>query len=144
MKTFALRNGDLVLGPGGFKTIDGVKKVRQDLSMAIGEEYGSDRFHPEWGSTLSRMVGTTINADTEFTVRSEVARVIQQYIDVQRFENVEDKMAFRRSRYSTSEIINRVNAIEARVDLDTVRVRINLSTVGRDVINLTRTVDLNA
>lgn len=144
MKTFALRNGDLVIGPEGFKTISGTKKIRQDLSLAIGEEYGSDRFHPQWGSTLQRMVGTTITEDTPFTVRSEVARVIQQYIDIQRFENVQDKMAFRRSRYSTSEIINRVNSIDASVNLDTVSIRINLSTVGRDVITLARTVDLNA
>lgn len=144
MKTFALRNGDLVIGPSGFKTVSGTKKVRQDLSMAIGEEYGADRFHPQWGSTLHRMIGTTIAPDTEFVVRSEVARVIQQYIDIQRFENVEDKMAFRRSRYSTSEIINRVNSINAKISLDTVQVRINLSTVGRDVITLGRTVDLNA
>ena len=144
MKTFALRNGDLVIGPGGFKTVTGAKKVRQDLSMAIGEEYGSDRFHPQWGSTLHRMVGTTIAEDTQFIVRSEVARVIQQYIDIQRFENVEDKMAFRRSRYSTAEIINRVASIDAKVNMDTVQVKITLSTVGRDLITLGRTVNLDA
>jgi|SRR5690606_3038709 len=144
MKTFAIRNGDLSIGPGGFETISGAKKLRQDISMAIGEEYGNDRFHPQWGSVLINMVGTTITQETEFAVRSEVARVIQQYIDIQRTENLHDTMSFRRSRYSTAEIIRAIEDISAETSLDTIRIRIRLRTVEGQMITLARTVDLNA
>lgn len=144
MKTFAMRNGDLVLGSGGFKTITGTTKLRQDLAMAVTQEYGTDRFHPRWGSTLPRMIGRHISRDTEMIVKSEISRVVQQYIDTQRVEILNDKMGFKRTRFTTAEIIGTVENVSAFARFDSIIVQIDLRTVSDQVVSLTRTVDINA
>lgn len=142
MKTFAIRNGDLVIGRGGFATISGHTKLRQDISMAVIQEYGTDRFHPRYGSTLSMMVGQTINRETEMIIRSEVSRVVQQYIDTQRIEVLNDKMGFKRSRFTTAEIIRSVQNVKTSVRMDSITVTMDLRTVGNSLINMSRTVEL--
>lgn len=142
MKTFAIRNGDLVLGQGGFAMISGATKLRQDISMAVIQEYGTDRFHPRYGSTLPMMIGQTITRETEMIIRSEVSRVIQQYIDTQRVEVLNDKMGFKRTRFTTAEIIKSVENVKTKVRLDTITVTMGLRTIGNHLVNISRTVEL--
>lgn len=140
MKTLALQGGDLVVGPGGHKTITGSAKVRQDLALALGEPYGQDRFHPNWGSVLTDYVGRPVNSDTELLVRSEAARVVQMYIDVQRVEIVEDALAGRRSRFTTADVVARLDDVNTVIQFDTIRILLSLVTQAQENLTVSRTV----
>jgi hypothetical protein len=140
VKTLALQGGDLVIGPQGHKTITASPKIRQDLALALGEPYGNDRFHPQWGSTLPHFVGRPIGLDTEMLVRSEVARVVQGYIDVQRSEIVNDALAGRRSRFTTADVVSRLDNLTTSIRYDTIRIKLFLVTQSRDNVTVTRTV----
>lgn len=140
MKTLALQNGDLVVGPQGHKTITGSPKIRQDLALALGELYGNDRFHPTWGSMLPGYVGRPITADTELIVRSECNRVVQVYIDVQRSEIVNDSLAGQRSRYTTADVVARLDSIQTSIAFDSIRVKLLLTTQSQENISVSRTV----
>lgn len=140
MKTLVLQSGDLVVGPQGHKTVTASPKIRQDLALALGESYGHDRFHPQWGSTLPSYVGRPIGVDTEMMVRSEIARVVQGYIDVQRAEIVDDALSGRRSRFTTADIVSRLDNITTVLRYDTIRIKLFLTTQSNDGIAVTRTV----
>jgi hypothetical protein len=140
VKTLALQGGDLVVGTQGHKTITGSARIRQDLALALGEPYGNDRFHPEWGSVLPHYVGRPIGPDTEMLVRSECARVVRTYIDIQRSEIVNDALAARRSRYTTSDVVSRLDKIDTSILYDTIRVKLSLVTQSQESLTVARTV----
>jgi phage baseplate assembly protein W len=142
MKTLALQSGDLVIGQAGHKTITGLSKIRQDLALALGEELGNDRFHPNWGSTLPKFVGLPITTDTNMLVRSEIARVIQAYISVQQNEVVNDNLAAARTRYTTSDVVAQVTRIDTTVSYDTIRAQVTLRTVSQQDVSINRTLTL--
>jgi phage baseplate assembly protein W len=140
MKTLALQGGDLVVGPEGHKTITGSKRIRQDLALALGENYGNDRFHPTWGSTLPLYVGRPINDDTNMLVRSEIARVVQGYIDTQRSEVLNDTLNGRRSRFTTADVVSKLNSISTSLLFDTIRTKISLTTQSNENLAISRSV----
>jgi phage baseplate assembly protein W len=83
MKTFQIQGGDLVIGPGGYATVSGPKKVLQDLSILVREPYGIDRFHPQWGGILEEFVGQEVNPVSRALVRGEIERLLQNYMVMQ-------------------------------------------------------------
>lgn len=140
MKTLALQGGDLVVGPEGHKTITGSQRIRQDLALALGENYGNDRFHPAWGSTLPLYVGRPINDDANMLVRSEIARVVQSYIDTQRTEVLNDTLNGRRSRFTTADVVSKLNSISTSILYDTIRAKISLTTQSNENLSVSRSV----
>lgn len=142
MKTLLLSQGDLVIGPGGHATISGSGKVRQDLSLALGEELGHDRFHREWGSVVPRFVGAPINEETQMAVYSEVSRVLAQYISAQRAAQVRDGLQDQVSRYTTSDIVREVISITAKVGFDTIFISTVLAVASGETVTLNRTMGL--
>jgi phage baseplate assembly protein W len=142
MKTLLLSQGDLVVGPGGHAVIQGSGKVRQDLALALGEELGHDRFHREWGSVVTRFVGAPITAEVEMAVYSEVARVISGYIAGQRAELVRDSLAEQVSRYNTSDVVQQVLSITAKVGYDTIFISTVLQVASGETVTVNRTVGL--
>lgn len=140
MKTLAMSNGDLVVGATGHQTISGVPKIRQEIALALGEDYGADRFHPELGSVLGEFIGQPLDEETDMLVRAEVGRVVQQYIAVQQREVLRDHLAQRRSRFDASDVVTGITDIQASVDFDTVRVSANLVTQSGAQVQVSRTV----
>lgn len=142
MKTLLLAQGDLVLGPAGHQTVTGSAKVRQDLALALGEEYGNDRFHRQWGSVILRYVGQPIDAALELAVYSEVNRVLSTYIGSQRQNIKRDSLTGRLSRYTTSDVVVGVQTIDVRATYDTIKVSMVLETAAHETVAITRTVGL--
>lgn len=142
MKTLQLRSGDLVVGPKGHATIDGSLKIRQELALSLGERYGTDRFHPTWGSVLPNYIGAPITEELRALVNSEVARVIQAYIDTQRVEILDNTLTGTRSPFSTADVVTAVTSIDAEVGLDTIRISVGLLTAASQNLTITRTVSL--
>lgn len=140
MKTMLLRDGDLVPSHRDFVMITGTGKVAQDLRCALLEPMGNDRFHTGWGSTLEDFLATIANEDTRFDVESEVNRVISNYVAVQRDKIEADIYGDTETRFTTSEIVQRIRSVEARIDADSVQVTITLVTVSGEVVLLSEGV----
>jgi phage baseplate assembly protein W len=140
MKTLALSGGDLVLGSGGLQMLDGPAKIRQDVALCLGEEYGLDPYHSGWGSVLKKYIGLPITGDTPMLVQAEVNRVLQQYITNQQARLDAAALNNQQHTVTTNEIIRTVNSVDVSVLFDTVSVLINLTTMAGQTMTISRTV----
>jgi phage baseplate assembly protein W len=140
VKTLALSNGDLVMSAGSLQMLDGPAKIRQDIALALGENYGDDPYNPAWGSVLLRYIGEPITDDTPMLIQAEVNRVLQQYIAQQQQKLNAASLNNQQHTISTSEIIRTVNAIDVSVQFDTITVLINLTTMAGQTMTISRTV----
>ena len=112
MKTLAVQDGDLVLGASGYATTRGLSKTVQDLSVALRERFGVDRFHPKWGSGLDSLLGRPIDVLTRMRLESEARRVINNYMVVQREQAV--TMMNRGIKVQQGEMVDSI--VEVRVE----------------------------
>jgi phage baseplate assembly protein W len=141
MKTLALINGDLAIGTnGGYMLYDGVNRIRQDLTLALTEEYGTDRFHPTYGSIVQSYLGQVLSADLMMLVRAEVNRVLQNYLVIQQNEVLRDSLVDIANRYNTSDVVRSVESVQARAVLDTIYLSATLTTLSRETVTITRQV----
>lgn len=141
METLLLdADGDIVIGPSGYATVDGPAKIKQDLTYAMSEPYGSDPFHPLWGSLLAQMTGTILDPEAASLIQSEVQRVLQNYIAVQTSLLQNDLVSYDQSRFSTSDIVSQVQNIAVAVDPNDptqAMVTVTLTTVAGDTVTIT-------
>lgn len=137
-----LSQGDLVLGPGGHVTTTGSSKVRQDLALALGEELGHDRYHREWGSVVLRFVGAAVTPEVVVAVESEVSRVLASYIQAQRASLLRDSLNETVSRYTTSDVVQQVLSVDAKVGFDTIFISTVLQVASGETVTVNRTVGL--
>jgi phage baseplate assembly protein W len=142
MKTLELSNGDLVIGPGGFATIDGTKKVYQDLSVLVREAIGEDRFHPQWGGVLQEFVGQAISPFVEGDIRNEIQRLIQNYMVMQARQITADITMGRKSRFKPEEIVESLENIQFQQEYDRINVKVTIRTVAGESIDILRTVQV--
>jgi phage baseplate assembly protein W len=140
VKTFALIQGDLVPAPGGFLTYSGARKIHQDLTLALSEEYGGNPLHPRWGSILKSMIGGPLTPEMKARVLAEVNRVISNYITVQNAKIVQDNATGSVSRLSTDDVVSGVSAVNAQQVYDSLVVTATLHTLSRQQINVTQVV----
>jgi phage baseplate assembly protein W len=140
VKTLALSGGDLVIGPGGLQLVSGAAKIRQDLALALSEEYGTDPYHPEWGSVLPRYVGQPVDSDTKLLVQAEVNRVVQQYMAGQQARLSAATTSNQATTMTTSDVVRSMDGIDVVVEYDFVRILITLTTMSGQTLNVTRTV----
>ena len=140
MKTLALSGGDLVVGSTGHLTVSGRRKITQELSLALSESYGFDKYHQDLGSILRDFIGEPITDETQALVEAEVGRVLRGYIDTQRREVLEDHLSYRASRFDASDVVTAVTSISSSVSFDQITVRATLRTASGQTIDLARTV----
>ncbi|THA72426.1 hypothetical protein E6R60_26185 [Streptomyces sp. A0642] len=142
MKTLALVGGDLALAEGGYRLLTGAPRIRQDLALALAEPYGHDSYHPEYGSVLSSYIGEPLTAELELLVRSEVVRVMQQYVGAQQASIAADALSGSRSRYSHQDVVKQIQSITTDIAYDVLKVTVAVRTESGATIKILRTVDL--
>jgi phage baseplate assembly protein W len=140
VKTLALSGGDLVIGSGGLQMISGAAKIRQDVALALGEEYGTDPYNAGWGSVLPQYVGQAIDDDTTMLVQAEVNRILQQYMAVQQAMLSTASTSGTTTTLTTSDVVRSVDGVDVTVLYDTVKVLITLTTMAGQTLSLSRTV----
>lgn len=140
MKTLALSGGDLVVGPGGLQLITGAAKIRQDISLALIEEYGTDPYHPQWGSVLPRYVGLGVDDETRMLVQGEVSRIVQQYMAQQQAQISAAATNNQSTAMTTSDVIRSLDGVDVTVSFDVIRIVISLTTLSGQTLTLSRTV----
>jgi phage baseplate assembly protein W len=140
MKTLALINGDLQLAQGGYRLFTGTDRVRQDLTLALLEEYNTDRFHPRWGSVIMRYIGNVISPELQLLVQAEVNRVVQNYIAICQAEILRDTVVDVKNRFNTSDVIRRIIDIQTSTFEDRINVALRLETLARETITIKKQV----
>lgn len=141
MKTLALVNGDLAIGTNGaYLLYSGVPRIKQDLTLALTEEYGTDRFHPTYGSIVQSYLGQILSAELMQLVRAEVNRVLQNYLVIQQNEVLRDTLVDVANRFDTSDVVQSVDNVSARAVLDTIYLSATLTTLSRETVTISRQV----
>jgi phage baseplate assembly protein W len=141
MKTLALVNGDLAIGTNGaYLLYSGVARIKQDLTLALTEEYGTDRFHPTYGSIVQSYLGQVLSAELMQLVRAEVNRVLQNYLIIQQNEVLRDTLVDVANRFDTSDVVQSVDNVAARAVLDTIYLSATLTTLSRETVTISRQV----
>lgn len=140
MKTLALIQGDLALSSGSYLTFSGPDKIRQDLDLALNESYGSDLYHPYWGSVLTQYVGQPLTESARQAVISEVKRVLDNYVKVQTDQISADSVYDNLSGFTTSDVIRSIESVDAQPMQDRLLVTIVLVTMSNQTITIKRQV----
>lgn len=144
MRTFALRNGDLVLTGDRYGMVEGAALLQQQLSLALTEPFGSDRFHPRWGSVLNQWIGGTISDETISFVQAEVLRVVKNYVVAQNAALTQRTSGMKRPNVSLNEIISEVTDVTVRPSGDSLVVRVGLRTAARQEFAVMATTQRSA
>jgi hypothetical protein len=143
MKTFRIADGDLILGVGGHESIEGARKLRQDLGFALLEPFGGDRFHPRWGSLMPSYVGEFIDPTVKQMIVNEVQRVLTNYMAYQQALIERDQIDGRRPRFGLGEVVAAVKEVRVtqRTDGQTLDVSVSVETLTNETVPISVTVE---
>ena len=139
MITLEVENGDLVLANGSFSTLTGPDKVSQDIEIATLTPYGSDRFHPRYGSIFGSYIGTPSNPSTSTFIRTEMLRIIQNYMAVQLSKAKAASQAGLASPFSQGELVASAGDITVQQQLDQFQVTASVNTASGEQVNVSTT-----
>jgi phage baseplate assembly protein W len=143
MQSLALVQGDLAInGTGQYLTYTGAARIKQDLTLALTEEYGFDRFHPAYGSTIRSYLGQVISPEMQMLVQAEVNRVLQNYIILQQVSVLRDTVVDVQGVYDTSDVVRSVDNITVRTLLDTIYLSATLTTLARESVTVSNQVSV--
>jgi len=142
IRDLQISGGDLIASGRGFATVTGAEYVRQRVATALAEPYGSDPFHPEWGSALQGYLGSPQAAGTQHLVSSEVSRVLAALIAAQQVIIASGTLAGSRSPLAAADVIASVNGVTASPGArpDVIAVSVSLTTQGGQSVQVSRTV----
>jgi phage baseplate assembly protein W len=140
--SLGLVNGDLMVSSGDYLLLTGADKIRQDLTLALSEEFGSDRFHPRWGSIVKRYIGNLLTPQLALLVKAEVIRVVRNYIAIQQAEVLRDTQVDQQGRFDTSDVIRELVSVEAQIHFDVCNIYIHLRTLNRATVKIKKQVIL--
>lgn len=130
----------MIAGDGGYLLYDGAARIRQDLTLGLVEDYGMDRFHPQWGSIVGSYLGSLITPQVQQLVQAEVNRVLQNYLILQQNEVLRGTYVDVQGRYNTSDVVRSVDNITVRAVLDAIYISATLTTLARETITVARQV----
>jgi len=144
MKTLQVQNGDIQLDSGGrllFRR--GSDKLVQDLTLWLKEPYGTSFTAPSYGSTLTSMIGGSMDSGTTALVQSEVSRILnlyqsQQILSLQTAQNLSQL-----SNWNKSEIIGSINSVSVSQYYTSVIVEIVLTTLANTSVSFTMNINEN-
>lgn len=140
MRGLQLVNGDIALGPRGYAEVTGVAKIQQDLTLAVLTPYGSDRFHPTWGSTLESQIGSAQGPLTQSTISSEITRVVQNYMLVQNNTLTMAQTNGYTSPYSNDDLVSGIASLAVSSNYDVVSVACTVATASGGTTTLSTSV----
>lgn len=140
MKTLALVQGDLVLAGGTYVTFTGSDKIQQDLTLALNEDYGSDIYHPYWGSILDRYIGAPLTAELQSAVSLEVQRIIKNYIAAQADTLAIGTAYDIKGVYNTSDVVQKLESIDVQVSYDSINITVKLQTLSRQTVTIKKQI----
>jgi hypothetical protein len=139
MQGLALVNGDIVVGQSGYQMVSGTAKVAQDLTVATQEPYGSDQYHPGWGSYLDSYIGsdpTTVQA----LATTEVTRLVSNYMQVQSYQQAQALAAGQASPFTNDDYVTGLASLSTTQDLTSIQVNAAVQTASGATVGVSTTV----
>ncbi len=140
MEALQVEDGDLVLGKGVFATVTGPAKVSQDIEFAVLTPYGSDRFHPRYGSVFSSYIGNPEPGITQALIQGELTRVISNYQRVQLWKVQQAANSGLSSPYGQNELVASIGPTSVVQQLDSYQVTASVNTTSGEAVNVSTTV----
>ena len=140
MKTLKIANGDIaVLGDGNTVKLTGPDRIKQDLALWILEPLRTDVMYPGFGSKMGSLIGSPATYDSISQIRSEVVRIVDNYIAYQKRQieiykgsSAQDSL----DAWKAADVIGSVDVIRVTAVADTCRVEVQLTTVGGETVSL--------
>jgi hypothetical protein len=139
MRGLALVNGDIVVGQSGYVEVTGQAKVLQDMTISTQEPYGSDPYHPGWGSYLNNYVGGDPTS-TPPLAQSEVVRLVQNYMTVQTYNQAQALAAGNSSPYTNDDFVTGLASLTVSQDNSSLTVNASLMTASGQTVGVVSTV----
>ena len=134
MYSLKIVDGDLAMwGDGTIAQISGAERIRQELSCWLLEPLGTDVMYSNFGSTLNDSIGSPITSDNLLEVKTEVTRVVNNYIEYQKkqYEAARNRSTDAvLNAWSEDDMIARVDYIRVDAVADTVAVVVKLTTAA--------------
>ena len=134
MYGFRLAGGDIaVRGDGNVSVVTGAERIKQELACWLLEPLGTDVLYPGFGSTLRDIIGSPMLEEYMSRVRSEVARVVGNYIEYQKNQINESIMASEvdfLTNWQEDDVITDVGGIRMSMMADELHVRVELRLAG--------------
>jgi phage baseplate assembly protein W len=140
MQTISIVDGDFDLSGGTFKTITGATKIQQDMGIASLTPYGSNKFHPKYGSVLQSMIGHPTNSTTQSLIQSEITRLINNYQNIQIRKMNAYILQGLRSPYGQDDLIQSVQSINVTQNFDSFNISVILLTMSGQAIPIGSTI----
>jgi hypothetical protein len=139
MRGLALVNGDIQVGQSGYVEVTGQAKVLQDMVVATQEPYGSDQYHPGWGSYLNNFVGGDPTSSSALAT-SEVTRLVSNYMTVQTYNQAQALAAGNKSPYGNDDFVTGLASLDVSQDDTSITVNASLLTASGQTVGVAATV----
>ena len=141
MYDMKVANGDLVLEAGGSAaTVSGHERIKQDLACWLLEPLGTDPAYGRFGSKIHDFVGTPMWDTTVSDIRTEIARIVNNYAAYQNNEYQKAVASGGRANvlytWSLSDLLTGSFSMHTRVQDDKIRITVALQTQGGDTITI--------
>lgn len=139
MQGLALVNGDIVVGQSGYQMVSGAAKVGQDLTVATSEPYGSDQYHPGWGSYMNSYVGQDPSV-VQALAQTEVTRIVSNYMTVQAYQQTQALAAGQASPFTNDDYVTGLSALTATQDLTSIAISASVQTASGATVGVSTIV----
>ena len=139
-----IMNGDIsVRGDGNTVEVSGVERITQEISHWLIEPLGTDKLYARFGSSLWDKVGDPMIEKYVSDVRSEVYRVVSNYVAYQKRQMQEDLALspdlFLR-KWGDNDIIDNFRGVDVNAVADTLYVTVKLTTASGTDFEVTQQV----
>ena len=145
MKCMRVIDGDIsVGGDGKIVMVEGTERIKQELALWLLEPLGTDPVYPKFGADLWTYIGAPAFEDNLMAIRTEVTRVVNNYIAAQNERIAQDKHSMSNEEFlqcwTDYDIVTSISSINVSQTETDVRVIVSLSTAADTEVTVEQTI----
>lgn len=145
MKCMRVIDGDIsVGGDGKIVMVEGTERIKQELALWLLEPLGKDPVYPKFGADLWTYIGAPAFEDNLMAIRTEVTRVVNNYIAAQNERIAQDKQSMSNEEFlqcwTDYDIVTSISSINVSQTETDVRVIVSLSTAADTEVTVEQTI----
>lgn len=145
MKCMRVIDGDIsVGGDGKIVMVEGTERIKQELALWLLEPLGTDSVYPKFGADLWTYIGAPAFEDNLMAIRTEVTRVVNNYIAAQNERIAQDKQSMSNEEFlqcwTDYDIVTSISSINVSQTETDVRVIVSLSTAADTEVTVEQTI----
>lgn len=138
-------DGDIsVGGDGKIVMVEGTERIKQELALWLLEPLGTDSVYPKFGADLWTYIGAPAFEDNLMAIRTEVTRVVNNYIAAQNERIAQDKQSMSNEEFlqcwTDYDIVTSISSINVSQTETDVRVIVSLSTAADTEVTVEQTI----